>query len=77
MAHESTLVAIASLVAAEKTTAIFSDENYSDDKDVSAAPYNLATVHQAADLNLPKVIWCKNATFNLVIAAKSLPSLRL
>ena len=38
---------------------------------MSAAQYNLATVQQAADLNLPKVIWCKDATFNVVIAAKS------
>ena len=71
MAHESTQVAIASLVAAENTTAIFSDHKYFDDKDVSAAHYNPATILQANDLKLPTVIWCKDATFNLVIAAKS------
>ena len=70
MAHESTQVAIARPVAAENT-AIFWYQKYFDDKDVCAAQFNLATVQQATYLNLPKVILCKDATFNLVIAAKS------
>ena len=64
-------MAIASLVAEEITTAIFSDQKYLDDKDVSTAQYDLATVQQAVDLNLPKLIWCNDATLNVVIAAKS------
>ena len=44
MAYESTQVAIASLVASEHTTAIFSDHKYFENKDVSAAQYKLDTV---------------------------------
>ena len=41
MAYESMQVAIASLVASEHTAAIFSDDKYFDNKDVSAAQYKL------------------------------------
>ena len=71
MAYESTQVAIASLVASEHTTAIFSDHKYFENKDVSAAQYKLDTVLNLKDPILPKIIWCKDATFNLVIAVRS------
>ena len=71
MAYESTQVAITSLVASEHTTAIFSDHKYFENKDVSAAQYKLDTVLNLKDPILPKIIWCKDATFNLVIAVRS------
>jgi hypothetical protein len=71
MAYESTQVAITSLVASEHTTAIFSDHKYFENKDVSAAQYKLDTVLNLKDPILPKIIWCKDTTFNLVVAVRS------
>ena len=67
MAYESTQVAIASLVASGHTTAIFSDHKYFD-KDVSAAQYKLDSILNLKEPVLPKIIWCKDTTFNLVVA---------
>ena len=71
MAHESTQVAIASLVAEENTTAVSPDAKYFDNKDVSAVQLNLATILQIKELKLPQVIRCNGSTFQVVIAVKS------
>ena len=71
MAYESTQVAIASLVASEHTTGIFSDDKYFHNKDVSAAQYKLDSILNLKEAVLPKIIWCKDTTFNLVVAVRS------
>ena len=71
MAYKSTQVAIASLVASDHTTAIFSDHKYFENKDVSATQYNLASILHLKEPILPKIIWCKDTTFNLVVAVRS------